>query len=408
MSTKTIEFKFSAAEITAAEQKAFEKEGGKYTVQGFRKGKAPKRIIEQNYGPVFSESAIEDLFSTAYIKYLSEHPEVKPIDHPSVDIKEKDGGMMLTATIDVEPTFTLGKYKGLEIKKTKIEITDKEVDKFLAKTAAERARQIAADKNHKIEMGNIAVIDFSGFVDGKQFDGGTAQNHQLEIGSHSFIDTFEEQLVGHKIGDKIDVNVTFPAEYHAKELAGAKALFKVEVRNILVKHLPAIDDKLAKEASEFNTLDEFKKDIKNRLETQAIAEVKREDENALLKTVVGQTKIEIPAKMTEQQLGYIMHDLEQKLGGVSVQQYAQYIGMPFEQFVEMQRAQAEMGVKSRLVFDAIITKEKLSVSAEEIDAKVKQVGAKIDKNDKRQLAYIEQDLLFDKLVGLLRKENKFS
>ena len=280
-----MEFTFGKTEYDRALEAAYNANAAKYSVQGFRKGKASRAIIEKNYGDVFSEPAVNELFSGAYFDILTADKDIRPIDRPNVDIKKKDGGVVITATIDVEPKFTLGKYTGLEVKRAEIKVTDKDVDEYLTRVAQSRARQLSAAKDYKIQNGDIAVIDFVGSVNGKEFEGGAAKKHELEIGSHSFIDTFEEQLVGKKIGDKPDVTVTFPKDYHAKELAGAKAVFKVDIRNVLIKELPAIDDTLAKEASEFSTLAEFRADIKTRLEKQAASECAHIDENNLFKTV---------------------------------------------------------------------------------------------------------------------------
>jgi len=401
-----IKITFDASEFKTAEDAVYRKDAAKFNVQGFRKGKAPKSIIEKNYGEdIFKQPAIEELFSKAYPQALREHPEIKPIDHPEVSIDlQDDGGIILTATVDVEPEFTLGKYTGLSIKTATAEIGDKDVDAYLERIRQSRARQLAAGKDHKIQNGDIAVIDFVGSVNGVEFEGGTAKNHELEIGSNSFIDTFEQQLIGKKIGDKIDVNVTFPKEYHAKNLAGAKALFKVEVRNVLIKELPVIDDTLAKEASEFETLAEFKKDISAKLAEQAKAEVVRVNENNLLKTITEQTKIKVPAKMVERQFQGMMADIEQHMvrQGASLDMYAKYLGMTMEQFEQRQHAQAEIAIRSRLVFDAIIEKENIKVTKEEIEAVAKDQKAK----GKEHLLHIEHELVYNKLVEFLTKNNK--
>ena len=358
---KKITFKFTAAEIDAASEQVYKQSAAKYKVEGFREGKAPRKMIESQYGEVFFESALNKLFSDAYNKYLDENPTIRPVSDPEVDAKEGNGGIEFVATITCQDEFTLGKYKGLEIKKHEIKITDKEVDAFLTKLAGERAREVASEKSHKIEKGNIAVIDFEGFTDGKAFDGGKASNHELEIGSKSFIDTFEDQLIGKSIGDKIDVNVTFPKEYHAENLAGKPALFKVTINNILIKQIPAIDDALAKESSEFNTLAEFKADIKKRLEKQAQIEADHINEEAILAEVVKQTKVEPHPKLVDRQFYGMMQELQYKLSqsGISLDMYAAYNGMSLEDFQKRQREFAQMGAKTGLVLEAIGQKEGL-------------------------------------------------
>lgn len=414
--SQQIDLVFSKEEWITAIENAYREEAGKYNVQGFRKGKAPRKVIEQNYGQgVFRETAIDKLFRPAYIKVLKENPDIKPVGHPSLDINEKEDGLEICCTVDVEPKFTLGKYTGLEIKMAKTTVTEKDVNAYLAKIQQSRARQLAADKNYKIKKGDVAVIDFVGSVDGVEFEGGAAKNHELEIGSHSFIDTFEEQLIGAKIGGKLDVNVKFPKEYHAKNLADKPALFKVEIRNILIKELPAIDDNLAKEASEFQTLAEYKKDILNRLEQQAAAETARMNENKLLQTVAEQTKINVPQKMIDSQYKNLMMDFEHRLRhqGLNLDVYINYLGITKEEFEKRQREQAKMGVHSRLVFDAIIEKESLQVSEQEILAEAKRIADETGKKEseytksRERLMYIEQELVFAKLIDFLTKKNKF-
>jgi trigger factor len=404
---------FNKDEFKHAEDAAYKANASMYTVQGFRKGKAPKAIIEKNYGEnVFKMSAVEHLFGDGYRRVMQEHPEIKPVDHPSVELKSD---LEITATIDTEPEFTLGNYTGLEVKKTRIKVTEEEVEEYLSRLAASRARQVAASKDHTIKNGNIAVIDFVGSVNGVEFNGGTAKNHELEIGSRSFIDTFEEQLIGYKIGDKPEITVNFPKEYHEKSLAGQKALFKVEIQNILIRQVPEINDSLAKEASEFDNLADFKQDIKARLETQALRECEHEDETNLLKLVIDQTDVKIPAKLTEHQLHHHIHDLERRLSGqgLNLESYAKYLNATVEELKDKMREQAELGVKSRFVFDAIIQKEGLKADKQEIDAETKKfaesTGSKISDftKDPRRMTAIEQEIVFNKLVMFLTKNNKF-
>jgi len=361
-SIKKVTFNFTASEVSAAKETAYKQNAEKYNVQGFRKGKAPKAIIEKNYGDVFTESAIGDLFSNAYSKHLADNPDIKPIDYPTIDVKEKDGGFEITATIEVEPKFTLGKYTGLEVKAAKISVTDKDIDGFLEKMVADRVRLLAADEGHKIKTGDVAVIDFVGSIDGVEFPGGSAKNHQLEIGTKSFIDTFEDQLVGKAAGDKVDVKVSFPKEYHATELAGKPALFKVEVRNILIKQFPKLDDTLAKEASEFESLAEFRADIRKRMEAQAEIEQNRMSEDALVEAVVTQTKVDVPKKLTDREYQHMISNLTNSLAkqGLTIEQYFQYMNVQASEFEKKQREFAEIGAKTRLVLVAIMEKENIN------------------------------------------------
>ncbi|MDR0461832.1 MAG: trigger factor [Christensenellaceae bacterium] len=357
----TAKFNFTKAQVDTAMDEACKREGARYKVKGFRDGNAPRGMIEKEYGDVFTEPAFNALFNKAFSKYLEGNPNVTPLDDPEVDISQKPDGIEFIAVIPVQDKFTLGKYTGLEINSKTIKVTDKEVDGFLARVAGGRTRQIAADKGHKIANGNIAVIDFTGFVDGKKFAGGEAKNHELEIGSHSFIDTFEEQLVGKTVGDKLDVNVTFPKDYHAKELAGAKSVFKVEIRNILIREIPAIDDNLAKESSEFNTLAEFKKDIRARLEKQSKIESDKLNEQELLRVICDNTKVDVHDKLVARYFHQIMHDTQQSLAqsGYTLEMYATAIGSTVEKIEKIQRNNAQNSAKVALILDAIAKKENL-------------------------------------------------
>jgi len=369
-------FIFTEAEIETVAEAIYAKDGKNYKVQGFRPGKAPRKIIEQNHGPVFFEPALNSLFNKAYGEYLKKNPNIRAIDDPEVEIKQKGDTYELTVTTDIQPPFTLGKYKGLEIKAEKLAITDKEVDRFLERVALDRTRQVAAPKDHKIVKGNIAVIDFVGSVNGVEFQGGTAKNHELEIGTKSFIDTFEDQLVGKKVGDKIDIKVTFPKEYHAKELAGKPALFKTEVRNILIKEVPKIDDNLAKESSEFENLVDYKKDIKARLEKQAASESEKLTMDKLIQTICDNTKIDINPKLVDNQYQQDMYEIEQRLAqtGFSLEDYVKYNGMDFDVFKKNQREQARQRTHFILVIDAIVKKEGIKSDFASIEKFLKEVN----------------------------------
>lgn len=357
---KTIDFVFTDAQIQKATDAVYAKNASNYKVQGFRPGKAPRKVIEQNYGPVFVDEALSNLFNDAFKKYLDDNPDFRPVDDPQLKAKpNKDGSLNVTAEVEYQAPFALGKYTGLEIKKIVLPVTDVEINKYLDRVAHDRTREIATGKDHPIENGNIAVIDFVGSVDGVEFPGGTGKNHELEIGSHSFIDNFEEQLIGAKIGDKIDVNVTFPKDYHAKELAGKKALFKVEIRNVLRKEIPAIDDNLAKESSEFDNLEDFKKDIRKNLEKQSSVESERINDDEMLRVIVEQTKIDVHPKVVEHQYEHATADFEESLSksGITLDMYLEYMNISPEQYEKDQREAAEIGAKTGLVLDAIARKE---------------------------------------------------
>ena len=374
----TVVMTFNKEEWENAIESAYKKNAGKYKVAGFRAGKAPRKMVEQQYGAgIFVEDAIQDLFANNF------GDELKLIDYPHIDFEfTADGGLKLTAKCDVEPEVTLGQYTGLEIKKTEVKVGDKEVNDYLGRLQATRAKQVAADKEHAVANGDIAVIDFKGSVDGKYFEGGTAKNYELEIGSHSFIDNFEDQLVGMKMGESRDVNVTFPANYHVEDLKNEKAKFEVTLHNIMIKEMPALDDEFAKEVSEFDNMKDFKADILKKLTEQATKQAEYADEEKLFEKIMDNAKVEIPDKMIHDYAHAMIHDMEHKLAaqGASLEMYAQFMGTTVEKIHDEQHEIAAKQVKMRLVMDAIVEKEHLS-----------------DKNRQKQ---------FDNLTIFLKRENK--
>ncbi len=354
----TVEMTFTKEEWEVANENAYKKNASKYKVAGFRAGKAPRKMVEQQYGAgIFIEDAVQDLFATNF------GDELKLIDYPHLDFDfTADGGIKLTAKCDIEPEVTLGQYTGLEIKKTEVKVGDKDVDAYLNRLQATRAKQVAADKEHAVANGDIAVIDFKGSVDGKYFEGGTAQNYELEIGSHSFIDNFEDQLVGMKIGESRDVNVTFPENYHVEDLKKAKAKFEVTLHNIMIKEMPALDDQFAKEVSEFDNIKDFKADILKKLTEQATKQAEYADEEKLFEKIMDNAKVEIPDKMIHDYAHAMIHDMEHKLAaqGATMEMYAQFMGTTVEKIHDEQHEIAAKQVKMRLVMDAIVEKEHLS------------------------------------------------
>ncbi|MBO5229601.1 MAG: trigger factor [Clostridia bacterium] len=354
----TVEMTFTKEEWEVANENAYKKNASKYKVAGFRAGKAPRKMVEQQYGAgIFIEDAVQDLFAANF------GDELKLIDYPHLDFDfTADGGIKLTAKCDIEPEVTLGQYTGLEIKKTEVKVGDKDVDAYLNRLQATRAKQVAVDKEHAVANGDIAVIDFKGSVDGKYFEGGTAQNYELEIGSHSFIDNFEDQLVGMKIGESRDVNVTFPENYHVEDLKKAKAKFEVTLHNIMIKEMPALDDQFAKEVSEFDNIKDFKADILKKLTEQATKQAEYADEEKLFEKIMDNAKVEIPDKMIHDYAHAMIHDMEHKLAaqGATMEMYAQFMGTTVEKIHDEQHEIAAKQVKMRLVMDAIVEKEHLS------------------------------------------------
>lgn len=414
---KKLNFNFSKQEWEAAVEASYKKNAKDFKIQGFRPGKAPRGVIEKNYGPeVFFEGAIHDLFVEAYKKVLTEDKDFNPIEHPSIDFKFTDeGGINIEASVDTLPNFELGKYKGLEVKKDKANVDDKEVDNYLERVQKSRARQVKAEAGHKIQKGDIVNIDFAGSIDGVNFEGGTASGHELEIGSNSFIDTFEDQLIGKKIGDETDVKVTFPVNYHAKNLAGQPAKFAVKINEIKKSELPALDDTFASEVSEFKTLAEYKADIKKNLTSQAEFEIERINDEKLLDAVVDQTKLTPPRSMIDRQTDMANYDMEYRLSqsGLTMEMYANFMNMTMDEFNKKQSTQAARTVKTRLVLDKIAEAEKITVTESEIDAEIKRLAQSTGrkeadyKKNRDRIAYIEENLRFTKVIDFLKSNNKF-
>ena len=394
--------KYDLATWEAELDKAYKANAGKYKVQGFRHGKAPRGVIEKNYGTdVFVNPALQEIMSRGYSEILKSDPKIKPIDYPTIDYKITDTDITITGSVLVEPEFTLGKYTGHKIKKTVAPITDKDVDAYLTKMQENRAKTVEAKSDYKAKIGDVCVIDFVGSVDGVEFPGGKAENYDLELGSNSFIDTFEKQLEGSKTGDSKDVLVTFPKEYHAKELAGKQAKFAVKVNKILAKELPKLDDEFAKESSEFDTMAKWREGIKKQLTDQAENAADANAENELVKTIVEGTKIDIPQRMIDGSTNASLHEMEMRLfqSGITMDQYLQYTNFTMENLREQHAKQAEANVKTRLVFDAIIEKENLFVTDEEIKDRVN------NKTKPDEVRMIKQDLVLTKLLNFLKEKN---
>jgi len=357
---KTTKFNFTAAQIGSACDEVYKRNAHKYKVQGFREGQAPRKLVEQQYGTdVFFEPAMNALFNHEYRNFLQKNPTIKPCADPDLKVDQTQNGLEITVEIPIQDDFKLGKYRGLEIKSHKIPITDKQIDQFLERLQKDRARETDAPKDYKIQNGNIAVIDFVGSINGKEFQGGKGQNHDLEIGSHSFIEGFEEQLIGKRAGDVVDIRVTFPKDYHAKDLAGKPAVFKTTVKKVCILQLPKLDDAFAKESSEFDTMAKLRADIKKRLEQQAKMECDRIDEETLLRKICEGTDVKVNPKIIERQFENMMSNLEERLkqNGMNLETYAIYQGTTLDNFLETQHEYAALGAKTGIILDAIGTKE---------------------------------------------------
>lgn len=358
-----------AEEFEAAIQKAYLKNKGKMNVQGFRKGKAPRAIIEKLYGSsVFYEDAANIIIPDAYEK-AAEESGLDIVSRPEIDVVQIEKGkpFIFTADVAVKPEVSLGDYKGLEVEKTELEVTEEEITAEIDKVRDQNSRVITIE-DRPVADKDMTVIDFEGFVDGAPFEGGKAEDYSLTIGSHSFIDTFEEQLIGKSIGEEAEINVTFPAEYHAAELAGKPALFKVKIKEIKAKELPELDDEFAQDVSEFDTLDEYKADIKATILVGKEKEAKTAKEDKVVEKIIENATMEIPDAMVETQVRQMSDDFAQRIQsqGLTIEQYFQFTGMNSKQLFEQMRPQAVKRIQSRLVLEAIVKAEAITVSDEDV------------------------------------------
>ena len=361
-----------------AVNKAYNKTKGKYNIPGFRKGKAPKVVIETQYGKgVFYNDAIDMLFPEIYPQAIKEL-NIDPIDRPDLDIEEisKDNGLVMVVNVEVKPEFELGAYKGIEISKVDNTVSEEEVELSLNEMVNKNARLISVE-GKALENGDTAVIDFEGFENGVAFEGGKGENYDLVIGSNSFIPGFEDQLVGKKAGEEVEVNVTFPETYHAENLAGKPVVFNVKVNDVKVKEVPALDDEFAKDTTEFETLAELRADVKAKLEEQAKNAADAEMRNALVEKVSANTEVEVPEAMIQHQIDNMLMELNYQLQyqGLNLQQLLEMTGRGVEELREERRADAERLVKSSLILEAIAEKENVEVNEADVDAELEKMAA---------------------------------
>lgn len=413
-----LEITVDAAKFDEGIKKAFIKEGKKFAIPGFRKGKAPIGIVKKYYGEqVFYEEAINFCIDETYPKAISEN-ELKPVDYPEIDIIEVGEGkeFVYSAKITVAPEVELGEYKGVEVKKPHYEVTDEEIE-LAIKEMQEKNARVETKEEGTIENGNIAVIDFKGFVDEKAFEGGEGKDFSLEIGSGTFIDNFEEQLIGLKAGDEKDVNVSFPEEYGRDELNGKQATFKVKINEIKTKEMPEIDDEFAKEISEFDTIAEVREDIKKKKEAENELREKREYEEAVIDAVCENAKMDIPQVMIKNEIDGMLKDLEMRLKyqGLDLNTYYQYTNSNEEKVREFMKETAEKRVKTDLVIGKIAKIEDLKITDEEVMEKAtemaKQYGDKdIEKTAKliidAQRDLIRFDVLNEKVIKMIVDNSK--
>ena len=367
----------SQEQFQDAMKKAFNKNKNRFNIPGFRRGKAPMSMIEKMYGEgVFYEDAADEAINATCMDAMNESG-LDIVSRPEVTVEQigKDKPFIYSALVAVKPEVTLGEYKGVEVQKADAEVTDADVEAELKRVQDQNARLVTVD-DRPVADGDQTVIDFEGYVDGETFDGGSAEDFQLTIGSHAFIDTFEEQLIGKNIGEECEVNVTFPTEYHAKELAGKPAMFKVTVKEIKVKELPELDDEFASEVSEFETLDEYKEDIKAKLSERKQKAAASENENRVVDKVVENASMEIPDRMLDGQIDNMVQEMARNMEsqGLSMDLYLKYTGMTSEQIREQMRPQAEKRIKTRLTLEAVVKAENIQVSDERLDEEIKKLA----------------------------------
>lgn len=412
------EVKVEADKFKEALTRAYKKNVKKFNVPGFRKGKVPMNVVKKYYGvEVLLEDAVNFAIEGSYANVLKEN-NVRPVDFPKVEVVQAEEGkdLIYTAEVTVYPEVELGAYKGLNVEKKTYEVTEEEVAAKLKEMQEKNAR-VESKEEGTVENGNIAVIDFKGFVDGEAFQGGEGHDYSLEIGSKTFIDTFEEQLVGAKVNDTVEVNVTFPENYGKEELNGKPAKFEVTIKEIKVKELPELDDEFAKETSEFDTIAELKADITTKLEAANAERADREFEEAVINAVAENAKVEIPAVMVEKEVDKMVQNLQQRLQyqGLNLEQYFQFTGTDEEKMREYMRENAATKVKVDLVLEAVEKAENIDATEEEIKEKAVEVAKmySASEDDKMvellmqsQQAALRSDVITNKAVKFLLENNK--
>lgn len=411
-----ITIEVSADVFEAAVVKAYNKNKNRISLPGFRKGKAPRKLIEKQYGSgIFYEDAAEIAVPEAY-REVAKECGLDIVSRPEIDIVEIESGkpFIFTATVAVKPEAKLGQYKGIEVDKQEVKIQAADVDAEIDRVREQNARIMTMD-DREIEMNDIAVIDYEGFLDGEPFEGGKGEDYSLTIGSHTFIDTFEDQLIGKKPGDEVDVNVTFPEEYHSEELKGKPVTFKVVIKEVKVKELPEADDEFASEVSEFETMKEYKASVKKMLTDRRMAQINAEKENQALEKVMELAEVDMPGPMVEEQVSQMINEFASRLGqqGLSIDQYMQMTGMQPQMLMDQMRPEAEKRIKSRLVLEAVAKAENITATDDDIEEQLKKMAEMyhlsveklkegMEEEDRKQVA---EDVMVEKAAEFLVKES---
>ncbi|WP_026889349.1 trigger factor [Clostridium beijerinckii] len=413
-----LEIRVEAEKFDAALTKAYNKNKGRYNIPGFRKGKVPMAMVKKFYGvEVFYDDAVNFAIDESYPEALNTE-NIRPVDYPQIDIVELGEGkeLVYTATVTTYPEVELGEYKGLDIKKPVYEVEVAEIDKQIKEMQEKNAR-IEVKTEGNIAKGDIAVIDFKGYIDGVAFEGGEGVDYSLEIGSGTFIDNFEEQLIGLAVGDKKEINVTFPEAYGKEELNGKPAMFEVEIKSIKVKELPELDDEFAKDVAAVDTFEELKENLKNTLEKNNNEKAEREFEEAVITAAIENSKMDVPEVMVNKEIDAMMQDLEGRLKyqGLSLEQYMEFTGNTTEKMRDFMKENAERKVKADLVLEAIAKTEEIKATEEELNAKALELGKIYGPKDPEKMAkilvksqkdMIEKDIILENTLKFLKENCK--
>ena len=410
-----LEITVEAEKFENAIKKVYFQNAKYISIPGFRKGKAPMNIVEKYYGKeIFYEDAFNEVAGESFDNALKEN-NIEAVSRPDIEVTqiEKGKDLIFVATVQTKPEVKLGKYKGIEIPKIEYNVTDEDIQKELEKMQERNSRLVSVE-DKAVENGNITIIDFEGFVDGVAFEGGKAEEHELEIGSGAFIPGFEDQIIGMKIGEEKDINVKFPEEYFSKELAGKDATFKIKLHEIKAKELPKIDDEFAKDVSEFDTLEELKNSIKEKLEKQNADKEKYEKQEAVVKAVCENMEVEIPSGMVELETENMLNDIEQRLAyqGMKIEQYLQMLGKNEEEMKKEFEPQAIEAIKSRLALEAIRKVEKIEATDDEVNEKIKTMSESYGKDagnlqeNENVRKYIKEGIESEKTIDFLVENAK--
>lgn len=405
-----LEFTIEAAKFDDGMKKVYEKSAKYINIPGFRKGKAPMSIVEKHYGSeIFYEDTFNEVVPGEYERELKEN-NIEAVSKPDIEVKQigKGQDLIFTAIVQTKPEVKLGKYKGIQLNKVEYNVSEKDINHELEHMADRNSRLVNIE-DRPVENGDITVIDFEGFVDGKPFEGGKAENYELTIGSNTFIPGFEDQIIGMKVDEEKDINVKFPEEYFSKDLAGKDATFKVKLHEIKKKELPKLDDEFAKDVSEFDTLEELKNSIKEKIQTENDSRAKYELEENAIKTVCENTPIDIPSAMIENEIENMMQDIKVRLSyqGLNIEQYLKMINKTEEDMRNEFKEQAERAVKSRLVLEAVAKAEKIENSEEEIAEKIKEMAKNYGKKEEEVLKneqlrkYVEENMKTEKAIKFI-------